>query len=147
MPAFAPITINDGQGSPAAHTFAPRSEDPSNVWNHADPSSVASIGDNVLKSSLKFPTGGASAGKQSSAERVVRAQLSLALPILESTSASTGSGIAPAPTVAYVCRANVEYIIPERCTLQDRKNLNAFVKNALAHAFWKAQAEDMQAIY
>jgi hypothetical protein len=73
--------------------------------------------------------------------------MTFSLPVLESTSAATGSGIPPAPTIAYVLRGNIEYIMPERCTLQERKNLNAFVKNALAHSFWKAQAEDLQATY
>lgn len=147
MPAFAPITINDGATTPLARTFNPRHEYPDGVWVLANSSAVAAIGDNTLKMSLKFPNGGIAAGADSSAQRVIRSQLTLALPVLESTSAATGSGIPPAPTIAYVLRANVEFILPERAQIQERKDLNALLKNALAHTTWTDYVVNLQATY
>jgi len=147
MPAFANIVINDGATTPVAHTFAPASETPDNVFNHVDSSPGVGIGFNWLKLSLAAPNGNVTAGQASGSDRVYRAKLSLVLPTLEVTSPNTGTGIQPAPTVAYSLRANVECIIPERSALQDRKNLNALLKNALANAQWTAQVESLQSIY
>lgn len=144
MPAFAAITINDGKATPVSHTFNPQSEEPANVWNHVDSSPSSAIGFNWLKLSLSQPTSPVQG--ESSLNRVYRAKMSLALPLLE-TLGTSDSGLTPPPTLAAVMRANVEYIIPERVALADRKDLNALAKNALAASVWTSMAEQLQAIY
>jgi len=54
------------------------------------------------------------------------------LPILEVTSPSTSSGIQPAPTKAYDCFVNVDFVNPERSTAQNRKDLVTLLRNSLA---------------
>jgi hypothetical protein len=47
---------------------------------------------------------------------------------------STISGIAPAPTLSYVCRSFTEFVMPERAALQNRKDLRKMQANLLADA-------------
>jgi DNA-binding SARP family transcriptional activator len=42
---------------------------------------------------------------------------------------------------------NVEWVLPERSTLQQRKDLKAFVKNYLAHSNTTVAIEDFDALY
>jgi len=55
--------------------------------------------------------------------RLTRVQAKLVVPTLEQTSASTSTGIQPAPTKAYDCTANLEFMLPERSTLAERTAL------------------------
>jgi hypothetical protein len=73
--------------------------------------------------------------------------VAVALPVLEVTSPSTGTGIQPAPTVAYILRFNGEFILPERADLQGRKHILAYAKNTLAHALVTALVQDLEAVY
>lgn len=52
--------------------------------------------------------------------RINRVTLALHLPTLEQTSASTASGIQPAPTKAYECSAKLEFMLPERSARWER---------------------------
>ena len=53
----------------------------------------------------------------------MRVRIGLHEPIMETVSNNTVAGIAPAPTVSYVSRAFVEFVLPERSSLQNRKDL------------------------
>lgn len=143
MPAFADLTIADGQASPANHTFRAMLQNPLGVFNYLEQSAANPLGYIRWAWSLRFPAIGA---RVSSQDRVYRVKQSIVLPTMESTSASTGTGIPPAPTLAYETRSTVEYVIPERATLQERKDINAYTKNGLAHASWTAQAVDLIAL-
>jgi hypothetical protein len=64
------------------------------------------------------PAPGASAG-----DRVNRVKTTLHLPTLE-TLGTNDAGLTPPSQVAYVCRASGgEYILPDRASLQNRKDL------------------------
>jgi len=143
MPARAAITINDGQATPVAHTFSPSTEaDNSSIFE--DKSGGIAIGFPSIVVRMKRP-GMANSGQASDAKtRVYRIDVNIAVPTLESTSASTGTGIPPAPTVAYVHRCNMQWLIPERGALQDRKNLRAFAVNLLAQANILSVVQDLE---
>lgn len=144
MPAIASIVINDAQATPVAHTFAPsRLSGPNGETIFNDRSASSAIGFLALKTSLRAPVGG---GKSSTESRNYRFQLSITLPVLEALGTSD-SGLTPPPTVAYKCIANLEFILPERCTLQNRKDLTAYVANALANANVKAIVENLETYY
>lgn len=125
MAALAPITINDGQTTPVSHSFVPVIVDAAGVAMYEDRILGISIGFPKITASVRRPV------KGSANYRVVQ---KITVPVMEVTAPSTSTGIQPAPTKAYDMRANVEFILPERCTLQDRKDLLAYVKNLLAHA-------------
>jgi hypothetical protein len=76
---------------------------------------------------LKRPTG---PGNQ--ANRNIRAMVKIETPKLENVSNSTISGIAPAPTVSYRPACMIEFVLPERCSLQDRKDLRKYADFLLA---------------
>lgn len=126
MTAIAALTIADGQATPANHTF-----DPVNIKNDvaqwADRSSGIALGFPIISQSLRVPTNAKGARNYRMTAKVV-------LPVLEQTSASTATGIQPAPTKAYDLIVNIEMVLPERSTLAQRKDLAAYAKNVLASA-------------
>lgn len=139
MSAIANIVINDGQATPASHTFAPVTIDAQGVAKWADRSGGISVGFPALSYSLKSPSGNSKSYKMTA---------KVTLPVLEQTSPSTSTGIQPAPTVAYNLIANVELVLPERSTLQDRKNLLAYMRNYLANAtVITAGVENYETVY
>jgi hypothetical protein len=71
----------------------------------------------------------------------------LETPVLEQTSASTSTGIQPAPTLAYSLLFNMEFILPDRSTLQERKDLLAMARDLIDEAIVGQQVEDGNLIY
>lgn len=138
MAQLANIVINDGQTTPVAHTFSPVNIDMNGVAKLADRSGGISIGFPTLTLSVRTPS------KGSPNYKIVGR---VTVPTLEATSPSTATGIQPAPTVAYACLATIEFILPERCTLAERSNLLAYVKNYLANANWTTAVQTYEAIY
>jgi len=66
------------------------------------------------------------------ASRLFKVTVKLTLPTLEQTSASTASGIQPAPTKAYDCSAIMEFLLPERSTSAERLALYCHVMSLFA---------------
>lgn len=139
------IVINDGQATPVAHTFKPTNV-VDDVNSFADVSGGIAAGFPVINLSLREPVpmkgNGASTG-----DRIYKCIASIEVPVLEVTSASTGSGIQPAPTRAYTLKARLEFMLPERSTLQNRKDLLAYSKNLLAHTVPTAMIQDLEDIW
>jgi hypothetical protein len=125
--ALANIVLADAQATPVNHTFVPLGLDRNNVLWFEDQSQASPIGFWRVSFELKRPEPG-SAG-QSSANRVYRVKIGLHEPALENVTNSTVSGVAPAPTISYVCRSNVEHIIAERSSVQNRKDLRKMTYN------------------
>jgi hypothetical protein len=125
MTAIAALTIADGQATPVTKTFSPVNIDAMGVAKWADRSGGIAIGYPVVSFSMRQPT---------KAFRSYRVTTKVVLPILEQTSASTATGIQPAPTKAYDLIFNGEFVLPERSTLAQRKDILAFAKNYLANA-------------
>lgn len=146
MPALAAITINDGQTTPVAHTFNPAGADKNGANFLFDRSSGIAIGFGKVGLSLREPLP-ARNGTESKASRVFKAVISVDIPTLESTSAATGTGIAPAPTKAYATVVRMEFLLPERSTLQNRKDILAYARNILANANVTALVQDLESLY
>jgi len=125
MPSAANIVIADAQGTPVDHTFVPVGFDKNGVFWWDDQTvggtNPPAIGFWRISAEFKRPAS-AKVGDNSS-NRVQRITIGLHEPVLETVSNSTVTGIAPAPTVAYIQRAFMEYIIPERASYLDRANL------------------------
>lgn len=71
--------------------------------------------------------------------RVFKFTLKLSIPTLEQTSASTASGIQPAPTKAYDCTVVAEFLLPERSTQAER---NILIANFVSLFFGTINASD-----
>jgi len=139
MSAIGNITINDGAATPVAHTFAPAGIT-GLVASYADRSGGIPVGFNTLDVSLRPPS-------SQSREKMYLATVRIKTPILDVTSPSTASGIQPAPSVGYTPIAELKFWLPERSTLQNRKDLRAFVKNFMADAVVTALVETLEAVY
>jgi len=143
--AAANIVLADAQGTPVNHTFVPLGPDRDGIFWFEDQSAASAIGFWRISYQLKRPAVG-SAGASSN-QRTYRAVIGLHEPILEVVSNNTVSGIAPAPTVSYVPRSFVEYVMPERCALLDRKNLRKMTYNLCNESQLIALVENLTTPY
>jgi len=139
MTAIAALTVADGQATPVNHTFSPVNIDAQGVAKWADRSSGIALGFPTITFSMRAPT---------KASRLYKVVAKVVTPVLEVTSPATSSGIQPAPTKAYDITANVEITLPERSTLQQRKDAMAFLRNFLANAtVMQAAIENFESVY
>lgn len=117
------IVLADAQATPVNHTFIPLGRDtvdPTSYW-FVDQSQANALGYWKIRVQIKQPsmTVGPSA---TSANRVYRYNITLFEPVLEALS-NNSAGYTPAPTVAYTPRAEINFVLPERSTLQNRKDI------------------------
>lgn len=145
MPAAANIVLADAQATPVTHTFVPLGPDAQGLFWFEDQSLASPIGYWRISMELKRPPN-PKPGEDSS-KRVLRAKIGLHEPILENVSNSTVSGIAPAPTLSYTPRCFSEYVLPERSSLQNRKDLRKMSMNLQADALSIALVENLQGIW
>lgn len=143
MAQVAPIVIADAQATPVNHTFIPLGPDNSGVWHFEDQAGGISAGFSRISVSLKraAPT---AIGK--SATQVNRVRLAISIPRLETMSSGAG-GFTPSPIVAYVEKASVEFMLPDRTTLQDRKDVRKYLKLLLDDSQVVSAIESLQSIY
>ena len=139
MPAIGNVTISDGAATPVAHTFAPAGIS-GLVASYADRSGGIPVGYPTLDLSLRAPSG-------QSREKMYLATIRIKTPVLDVTSPSTATGIQPAPSVGYTPIAELKFWMPERSTLQNRKDLRAFAKNIMADAVVTALVETLENVY
>jgi len=123
MTAFAAITLADGQATPVNHTFDPVTIDRSGIVSWNDRVGGINLGYPAVTLLVRQPVKGS---------RAVKVSYKVVTPILEVTSPSTASGIQPAPTKAFDILFSCDFVLPERATLAQKKDLLAFAKNALA---------------
>jgi len=131
MPAVATIALADAQATPVTHNFLPLGPDLNGVWWFEDQSASATIGNGRISVQLVRPSGAASG--QNSGQRMNRVKIGIHTPKLE-TLGTNDAGLTPPATVAYVARANTEFMFPERALLQDRKDLRKYASNILTDA-------------
>lgn len=134
MAAVGNIVINDGQGTPVAHTFSPSSVT-TEVVEYFDRVGGIVLGYPRLTLGQKLPANGQGRIKQT---------LRVEVPTLETVTGSTGEGFAPKPTLAYKESWYTEVYHDPRSSLQERKNLNAYGKNALANTVWTTLVESYE---
>lgn len=134
MAAVGNIVINDGQGTPVAHTFSPSAVSTEVVSYHDRVGGIV-LGYPELTLGQKLGANGTGSIKQT---------LRISVPTLETVTGSTGEGFAPKPTLAYKERAFVEIYHDPRSSLQERKNLNAYLKNGLAATPWTTLVENYE---
>jgi len=123
------IVLADALATPVNHTFVPIGRDKNGVFWFEDQSASNAIGN--WRISIESVRPSVPAAQQNSVGRTYRVKIGLHEPILETVSNSTVSGIAPAPTVGYVSRSFQEFVMPERATLQNRKDLRKMMASLL----------------
>lgn len=135
MSAIAQIQISDGQATPVSHDF-----DPAGILN-----GIAKWEDRVDGVVVGYPAITMSIRPPTKASRAHKVMIKVAVPTLEQ--ASSGGTFVPPPTKAYDCLGVVEFVLPERSSLAERKDILAYVKNLLAHAVVTAAVEDLEGVW
>lgn len=145
MAAVANIVLADAQATPVNHTFIPLGPDVNGVWWFEDQSASSALGYPRISLQLVRAAVGTN-GTVGAANRVNRVKCGIHLPVLE-TLGTNDAGVTPPPIIGYVNRANLELILPERNTLQNRKDMRKYAQFLLADAQVVAMAESLQAVY
>lgn len=142
MPALTTLVVNDGETVPVSHTFTPLGPDAEGVqwFEQTSPAPANSLAAKRFSVSIKRPAPG------KSLNGVARVTGRFWMPIME-TLATSDSGITPAPTVAYQLYAEVRYVIPERSTEQERKNMVTLCKTLTQHATVLDVPQKLQPFY
>lgn len=137
MGTRANVTLTDAATTPVNRVYSPtQTADGLITWR--DRTQSIFVGQNRLTVAQRFAT------KQI---RTNKLSWKLETPILEQTSPSTASGIQPAPTVAYTPVGVIELVLPDRCTLQERKDLLAQMRDLINEAIVTSQVHDLDFIY
>lgn len=126
MSAIANIVVNDGLATPVAHIFSPAKTE-ADFAQLEDRAGGFYVGYNKLTYRLTRPVG------NTSSSRNLKLSIKIETPKLE-TLGTNQAGLTPPPTVAYRPVVELMVTLPERSSLQDRKDLLAFTKNVLANA-------------
>jgi hypothetical protein len=134
----ANITLTDATPvTPVNRVYSPtQSGDGLIRWQ--DRTQAVFVGQNRLTVSQRL------ADKQAKTNKFV---FKLETPILEQTSPSTSTGIQPAPTVAYTPVVTAEFVLPDRMTLQERKDLLAQFRDLVAEAIVTNMVHDLDLIW
>jgi hypothetical protein len=147
MTAIANLVLNDGQATPVARTFNPTVAALNRaVWQDRSSGILTGMPTVILTSRLPgvIPITGKDAKGSSDMFKVMA---SIKIPVMEVVSNSTYSGLAPAPQIAYTLSAKLEFMIPARCTLQNRKDIQAFAANLLANSQFTTLLTNFEAPY
>lgn len=145
MGAVSTIVLPDAQATPVNHSFIPLGSDAKGVWWFEDQTGDSALGFQRISISLTRPALLA-VGKSDRGDRINRVKIGISLPRLETLGASV-NGYVPTPTLAYVERASMEFMLPDRATLQDRKDVRKYLSGLLANVHVIAAVETLQTIY
>lgn len=131
MAAIASLVLADGAATPVNHTFTPV-----NVVN-----GVASWKDKSGGVPAGYPQVTLSVREPSKASSTFKVQAKITVPKLETSPNFL------VPTEAYRNLMNIDVVMHERCTDQDRKDLYAYGKNLLAHAILGSAIKDVEPVW
>lgn len=129
MSAQSNIVINDGQGTPVAHTFNPKGaramENGKSLALWRDQSPASAVGFLTIKEEhVPVNTNG-----------VEKFRYVIDVPTLESP--ASGGSFAPPPTRAYGSIAVIEVWAHQRASKAELENIVAYVKNFTSLAYFK----------
>lgn len=128
MTAFAAITLDDGAGTPAPHTFDPSAIDQNGVARLYEAGDVFD-GRLAISLGVKLPKNGSN---------VARITAKVVIPVMDSedTTLKIGEII-----------GSVEFVLPKQATLGQRQDVLAYTANFLADASVVAAVENLESIY
>lgn len=129
MPAIAALSINDGQTTPVAHSFAPVTTDGS-LAKWADRSPTIPSGFRTISYEVTPPSGSRTTNK-------------LQWGFTNPTVATVNS----VDQVVRYSSAQVTLNIHPDATLQERKDLLAYVINTMSNATMKTSVENIEPFY
>ena len=131
------IVLTDAATTPVNHSYFPVTQK-DNVLFWRDRTQAIAVGQNVLSCAQKVPSANSPTYKMS---------WKLELPVLAVTAPTTGTGIQPAPSVAYKNIVTMDLVMHERSTLQERKDALAQIRDLIDEAIVTSQAQDLDYIW
>ncbi len=134
MPAIASIALPDAAGTPVTHTFSPMSVKGDSA-SYANQAPSLPIGFETISLELLDPSGNVT---------VYRVNGTMRLPVLKTTTDVGGNSVT---SVDYWLEGTVTLKIPQRSTLQNRKDLLKLFTGLQANAQFVSLAQDLQHIY
>jgi hypothetical protein len=143
MPAAANIVINDGAGSPVAHTFTPLGKDDKGVMFFEQTTPVPT---NTLGAKRIGYSQSRSFNPKDQLTARSKQIWQIYVPTLE-TLGTNDAGFTPPPTVAYTNTNRNEFTLPERGAKQERKDLRSFSLNLHSNALFVSTIDDLQPVY
>ncbi|UUW21425.1 MAG: hypothetical protein [Sanya fiers-like virus 54] len=117
------IVLADAQATPVNHTFQPAGFDAKGVFTFVDRSSDNAVGNWLIRVDVRQPVGAASG--------TYRYKIELHEPVLEVLGDANAAGYKAAPSVAYTPRVFVEFVLPDRTAVLDRKNIRKMAAGLL----------------
>lgn len=132
MGALVNLTASNGEATPVAHTFAPLGPDAKGVQWFEQVTPTPVNGQAAIRISAHIRRAVKQGPSRQQLNGVARVELAIWLPTME-TLASNDAGITPPPTVSYEQHARLTYLLPERGTTQERKNLRVLTANLIAN--------------
>lgn len=133
MAAQSNLVLADGQATPVNKTFSANGTT-GTLAKYADKSTGIAIGFPTITLSVRE-----SAAKTEVEKRII-------LPTLEVISGSDG-GYTPSPKVAYNVFSKEQFVLPARCTQQNRKDILAFSKNMNAASVMQQAVHDLESVW
>lgn len=137
MSQISTITLTDGATTPVNRSFGPAKKDGDTYQYHYRGGGVGA-GFDRLTISTRHPT---------KALKATKVSLKLETPILEVTSPSTSTGIQPAPTVSHTPLAQLEFVLPEKASKQERKNLLTMTRDLIDELLVTQAVEDLDPVF
>lgn len=138
MGNLANIVLNNGVATPVAHTFEPAGR---------DVNGVPQFNDKLLGVALAYPQLSLSLRRPTKTNRNYKVMGKIIVPTLEAATGVNSQGFTPPAAIAYATMGVFEFVIPERSTLAERKDVLAYVKNALANALIASMVTDYVDLY
>jgi len=133
------MVINDGQVTPVAVTFTPVFRDANGVYWFHDLVETNPLLRRMISISLKNPSRGQK-------EPMYKANVRVFIPTPDITSPTTGTGIQPAPSKAYTTVSDMTFMIPQRSTLANRRDAEAFSRNLLSNTLVQGVLRDLNMV-
>jgi hypothetical protein len=130
MGALTNLTASNGEATPVAHTFVPLGPDAKGVQWFEQVTPTPVNGQAAIRVSAYLRRAVKQGPGRQQLNGIARLEFAIWLPTME-TLASNDAGITPPPTVAYEQHARITYLLPERGTQQERKNLRALTSNII----------------
>lgn len=130
MPAFTPISVNDGQTTPVAHVFDLTSNGGGRAVMHNRAAPTLASQEN-LTVEVKQPSGKAGA---------YRATISVGVPV-------TSTDVNGRVTIAHISSGKVEFNFAQSSARTERKDIVAMIRNALQNALIEEAILDVEPFY
>lgn len=135
MTAISVITLPDAAATPVNHDFNPTKVE-GDTATYLEQSATSSVGYWPLSMTHRAPLPG-------QVDKLFRDTVKLAIPLVVT---ETINGVSR-PTVLGTMRANLEFVIPDSATLQNRKDLRKLAVGALNSAAFISNMENQLNTY